>query len=73
MPSELFADKLYLAMKGTGTDEDSLSRILISRFELDMEDIRNIYKNKYNSNLKDDIISDTSGPYQKLCLYLSEK
>ena len=73
IPSELFSDKLYLSMKGAGTDEDSLSRILVSRFELDMSDIRNIYKTKYNSNLKDDIISDTSGPYQKLCLYLSEK
>ena len=60
-------------MKGAGTDEDSLSKILTSRFELDISDIRNIYKNKYNSNLKDDIISDTSGSYQKLCLYLSEK
>ena len=73
MPSELFSDKLYLSMKGAGADEDSLSRILISRYELDMSDIRNIYKNKYNSNLKDDIISYTSGFYQKLCLYLSEK
>jgi len=73
IPSELFAEKLYLSMKGAGTDEDSLSKILTSRFELDISDIRDIYKNKYNSNLKDDIISDTSGSYQKLCLYLSEK
>ena len=73
MPYELFAEKLYLSMKGAGTDEDTLSRILVSRCELDMSDIRDIYQNKYNANLKDDIIDDTSGKYQKLCVYLSEK
>lgn len=73
MPYELFAEKLYLSMKGAGTDEETLSRVLVSRCELDMSDVRDIYKNKYNANLKDDIIDDTSGNYKNLCVYLSEK
>ena len=73
MPYELFTDKIYLAMKGAGTDEEALSRILVSRCELDMNEIRNTYKAKYKVSLKEDIIDDTSGSYQKLCVYLSEK
>ena len=58
-------------MKGAGTDEDALSRC-VSRCELDMAAIRNIYQLKKKANLKDYIIRDTSGSYQKLCVYLSE-
>ena len=73
MPQELFAEKIYLSIKGLGTNEETLSRILVSRHDLDMADIRDIYKNKYNSSLKEDIVGDTSDTYQKLCVYLSEK
>ena len=72
MPHELFAEKIYSSMKGAGTDENALSRCLVSRCELDMAAIRNIYQLKKKVNLKDDIIGDTSGSYQKLCVYLAE-
>ena len=72
MPHELFAEKIYKAIKGAGTDEESLSRVLVSRCELDMPAIRNIYQLKQKANMKDDIIGDTSNFYQKLCVYLSE-
>ena len=73
MPHELFAEKIYLAIKGAGTDEEVLSRALVSRCELDMAAMRDIYQTKYKVTMKEDIIDDTSGPYQKLCVYLSEK
>ena len=73
IPQELFAEKIYLSIKGLGTDEEMLSRVLVSRCELDMAEIRDIYKKKYNNDLKEDIIGDTSGAYQKLCIFLSEK
>jgi len=66
MPHELFAEKIYKSIKGAGTDEEVLSRALVSRCELDMASIRNIYQLKYKNNLKDDIIGDTSNFYQKL-------
>lgn len=73
MPYELFAEKIYLAIKGLGTDEEVLSRALVSRCDLDMDEMRNIYLSKYKVTMKDDIIDDTSGFYQKLCVYLAEK
>ena len=72
-PSEMFADKIYSALKGIGTDSNTLNRILATRNEIDMVDIREIYFVKYNKKLVDAIKSDTSGPYQSLCMYLSEK
>jgi hypothetical protein len=69
----MFADKIYSALKGIGTDTNTLNRILSTRNEIDMVDIREIYFIKYNKKLIDVIKSDTSGPYQSLCMYLSEK
>ena len=73
MPHEIFADKIRFAIAGIGTDEETLSRALVSRCELDMASIRDMYQTKYNTSLKEDIIGDTSKNYQKLCVYLSEK
>lgn len=73
MPHERFADKIYIAIKGAGTDEELLSRALVSRCELDMAAIRDIYPTKYKETLKEAIIGDTSGNYQKLCVFLVEK
>lgn len=73
MPHEIFADKMKKAVKGLGTDEYSLSRALVSRCDLDMNYIRDMYQTKYKVSLKEDIIDDTAGSYQKLCVYLCEK
>ena len=68
IPHELFADKINSALKSNNTS--LLNRILVSRCQIDMEEIRDIYKIKYNTELREDIISRTNGIYQKLCLYL---
>ena len=73
MPHEIFADKIKKAVKGLGTDEEMLSRALVSRCELDMGSMRDMYLTKYKISMKEDIIGDTSGSYQKLCVYLCEK
>ena len=73
MPHELFSEKINNAIKGAGTDEEKLSRVLVARCELDMPAIREMYQAKYKVAMKDDIFGDTSGSYQKLCLYLCEK
>ena len=73
MPHELFAEKIYLAIKGAGTNEEILTRALVSRCELDMALMREIYQFKYNVSMKEDIIGDTSGSYQTLCVNLCEK
>ena len=73
MPHELYAEKINNAIKGFGTNEENLTRVLISRCDIDMPLIREMYEYKYKNSLKDDIINDTSGNYQKLCAFLAGK
>ena len=68
IPQELFADKINAALKNNNTS--LLNRILVARCQVDMPEIRNIYKIKYNNELRDDVKGRTNGLYQKLCLYL---
>jgi broad-specificity NMP kinase len=71
IPQELFAEKIYLSIKGLGTNTDLLNRVLTLRNEIDMEEIQQFYQQNYKVSMKEDIIGDTSGLYQKLCLHLA--
>ena len=73
MPHELYAEKINTAIKGLGTNEENLSRVLVSRCEIDMPLIKEIYEYKYKAPIEEDIKGDTSGLYQKLCLFLAGK
>ena len=59
-----------MAIKGLGTNNDLLNRVLITRKEIDMDEINEFYQHKYNVDMKKDIIGDNSDIYQKLCVYL---
>uniref|UniRef100_H3CT93 Annexin n=1 Tax=Tetraodon nigroviridis TaxID=99883 RepID=H3CT93_TETNG len=65
-----FAERLYKAMKGAGTKDKTLIRIMVSRSEVDMLDIRQEYVRNYGKSLYTDISGDTSGDYKKLLLKL---
>ncbi|XP_038591740.1 annexin A11b [Micropterus salmoides] len=65
-----FAERLNKAMKGAGTKDTTLIRIMVSRSEVDMLDIRQEYVRAYGKSLYTDISGDTSGDYQKLLLKL---
>ncbi|XP_062298139.1 annexin A11b isoform X1 [Scomber scombrus] len=65
-----FAERLHKAMKGAGTKDQTLIRIMVSRSETDMLDIRQEYVRAYGKSLYNDISSDTSGDYKKLLLKL---
>ena len=71
-PYELFAEKIYLACKGLGTNDSLLCRVLVERSSIDMPEIRSCYKIKYNTSMRKDIVGDTSGVYQEICEYLSQ-
>ena len=55
MPHELYAEKINTAIKGLGTNEENLSRVLISRCEIDMPLIKEIYEYKYKAPIEEDI------------------
>ncbi|CAG5905318.1 unnamed protein product [Menidia menidia] len=65
-----FAERLNKAMKGAGTKDRTLIRIMVSRSEVDMLDIRQEYLKAYGKSLYTHISGDTSGDYKKLLLKL---
>ncbi|XP_077207000.1 annexin A11 [Paroedura picta] len=69
MPA-FFAERLHKAMKGAGTKDRTLIRIMVSRSEVDLLDIRQEYKRVYGKSLYTDISGDTSGDYRKILLKL---
>ncbi|XP_051534814.1 annexin A3-like [Myxocyprinus asiaticus] len=58
-----FAEKLHKSIKGAGTDEKTLIRVMVSRAEIDMLDIRAEYKKLYKHSLHNAISSDVSGNF----------
>jgi len=63
-----FAGRLYEAMKGRGTDDDALVRILISRSEIDLAKIASKYEALYKKTLTAAISGECKGNYQNLLL-----
>uniref|UniRef100_A0AAQ4PN29 Annexin n=1 Tax=Gasterosteus aculeatus aculeatus TaxID=481459 RepID=A0AAQ4PN29_GASAC len=65
-----FAERLHNAMQGAGTKDTTLIRIMVTRSEVDMLDIRQAYVKAYGKSLYTHISGDTSGDYKKLLLKL---
>ncbi|XP_074649159.1 uncharacterized protein LOC141904469 [Tubulanus polymorphus] len=65
---QYFADKLYKAMKGAGTNDSALIRIIVSRSELDLKNVADIFLQKYQKTLRKMIEGDTSGDYKRILL-----
>lgn len=65
-----FAEKLYDAMKGAGTRHKTLIRIMVSRSEVDMNDIKAYYQKKYGVSLCQAILDETKGDYEKILVAL---
>ncbi|XP_077593417.1 annexin A4 [Stigmatopora nigra] len=65
-----FAERLYKSMKGLGTTDTVLIRIMVSRAEIDMLDIKAQFLKMYGKTLHSFIKGDTSGDYRKILLEL---
>ena len=69
-PSEYFATRVNDAIKGWGTKDHLLIRILITRDEIDMPQIKQYYKQLYGKDMVEAVKNDISGDYQKLMIEL---
>lgn len=65
-----FAEKLHKSMKGLGTDDTTLIRIIVTRSEVDLLDIRDEFAKVYHCSLAKFISDDTRGNYKKILLQL---
>jgi len=69
--SVFFAERLHDSMSGLGTKDKALIRIMVTRCEVDMVDIKNAFQAKYGKTLESFISGDTSGDYKKCLLALA--
>eukprot|EP00058_Branchiostoma_floridae_P024868 XP_002610358.1 hypothetical protein BRAFLDRAFT_120055 [Branchiostoma floridae] len=70
---EFFADKIYKCVKGLGTDDHTLIRVIVTRSEYDMVEIKQVFLNKYRKTVWKAIDSDTSGDYKRILQALVKK
>ena len=72
-PSEYFAKRINEAVKGMGTNEKILNRVIVTRNEIDIPIIKKYYKKLYQKDMVEDIKDDVSGDYKELLVALINK
>ncbi|ESQ28472.1 hypothetical protein EUTSA_v10019463mg [Eutrema salsugineum] len=65
-----FAKALRKSMKGLGTDDTALIRMVVTRAEVDMQYIVSEYRKRYKKTLYNAVHSDTTGHYRAFLLSL---
>lgn len=71
--SRYFAERLHYILSGAGTRDEHLRDIIVSRYEVDIPEIKDQYLKLYNAYLWKDIAKDTSGDYERTLLRLIGK
>ncbi|GFP84829.1 annexin d7 [Phtheirospermum japonicum] len=69
-PERYYEKTLRKAIKGLGTDENSLTRVVVTQAEVNMERIKEEYYKRNSAPLERAIAGDTSGDYEKFLLAL---
>lgn len=67
-PNMYYARRLHEAMKGSGTDDRCLVRVIVYRSEEDLAQIASAFYSLYEKPLTEFIAAETSGDYRKLLL-----
>lgn len=65
-----FAERLHGAMAGLGTKDKTLIRIIVSRSEIDLGDIKRAFEEKYGKSLESWIAGEVSGDMKRLLITL---
>jgi hypothetical protein len=69
-PEKHFAKVVRDSIEGFGTDEDSLTRAIVTRAEIDLMKVRGEYFNMYNTSMDNAITGDISGDYKDFIITL---
>ncbi|TMX04805.1 hypothetical protein EJD97_004686 [Solanum chilense] len=69
-PEKHFAEVVRASIVGIGTDENALTRAIVTQAEVDMMKVRGEYFIANKSNLDSAVIGDTSGDYMKFLMTL---
>ncbi|GAV77298.1 Annexin domain-containing protein [Cephalotus follicularis] len=73
-PPNYYAKTLYASIKGTTADKGGLTRVMVRRDEVDMDEIQRVFEAKYGMELKDAICeSIPSGDYRDFLVALLAK
>ena len=70
IPLEYFATRIHDAIKDIGTKDHLLMRVIITRDEIDMPQIKECYQKLYGISMIEAITKDISENYRKLMLEL---
>jgi hypothetical protein len=65
-----FLKVIRYSVLGVGTYEDMLTRVIVSRAEIDMKRIKEEYRARYKSAVTLDVAGDTSFGYRDMLLAL---
>lgn len=72
--SENLLQALYASIRGTTTDRGALARVMMSRAEIDMDEIQDFFKKKFGMELRDAISEAIpSGDYRDFLVALATK
>ncbi|XP_065187984.1 annexin-B12-like [Sycon ciliatum] len=67
-----FAQLLHKSMKGAGTDEDRLIRVVVSRSEIDLGDVKEAFNRTYGKPLSRWIRDDCGGDFRRMLLAITK-
>ncbi|CAF1585289.1 unnamed protein product [Adineta ricciae] len=63
-----FAERIHKAVSGLGTKDSTLIRVIVTRSEIDLAQVKMRYQQMFNRSLAHDVGGDTSGDYKRLLL-----
>lgn len=69
-PEKYFEKVLRLAIKGLGTNEKDLTRVVVTQAEVNLQRIKEEYLKRNSIPLEKAITDETSGDYKKVLLAL---
>ncbi|KAH9284091.1 Annexin A7 [Echinococcus granulosus] len=72
-PDDTVVKMLYKSMKGVGTNDDSLIRIMLAHAEHDLATLKKLFEENYGKTLAEMVKGDTSGNYRKFLLAILEQ